>query len=167
MFGTYLDEDVEVLLKDISCLVKPLGTEERERLIQSGIHYSEMLPLEYEPTDDYMELYKLALDKYARITADSVGNVAEQILNEKEDKAVIVSLARAGTPIGILIKRYIRLKYNIDLPHYTISIIRGKGIDTNAVRYILDRHSPDMLQFVDGWTGKGAIKTVLVDALKA
>lgn len=167
MFGTYLDDDVEVLLKDISGLVKPLGTEERERLIQSGIHYSEMLPLEYEPTDDYMELYKLALDKYARITADSVGNVAEQILNEKEDKAVIVSLARAGTPIGILIKRYIRLKYNIDLPHYTISIIRGKGIDNNAVRYILDRHSPDMLQFVDGWTGKGAIKTVLVDALKA
>ena len=115
MFGTYLDDDVEVLLKDISGLVKPLGTVERERLIQSGIHYSEMLPLEYEPTDDYMKLYKLALDKYARITADSVGNVAEQILNEKEDKAVIVSLARAGTPIGILIKRYIRLKYNIDL----------------------------------------------------
>ena len=65
MFGTYLDDDVEVLLKDISGLVKPLGTEERERLIQSGIHYSEMLPLEYEPTDDYMELYKLALDQYA------------------------------------------------------------------------------------------------------
>ena len=123
MFGTYLDDDVEVLLKDISGLVKPLGTEERERLIQSGIHYSEMLPLEYEPTDDYMELYKLALDKYARITADSVGNVAEQILNEKEDKAVIVSLARAGTPIGILIKRYIISVLNTILIFLTIQFL--------------------------------------------
>ena len=120
MFGTYLDDDVEVLLKDISGLVKPLGTEERERLIQSGIHYSEMLPLEYEPTDDYMELYKLALDKYARIPEYKV---AEQILNEKEDKAVIVSLARAGTPIGILIKRYIISVLNTILIFLTIQFL--------------------------------------------
>ena len=31
--------------------------EEREKLNQSGIHYSEMLPLEYKPTPKYMEIY--------------------------------------------------------------------------------------------------------------
>ena len=35
--------------------------------------------------------------------------------------------------------------------------MRGRGIDKNAMRYILDRHSADELQFIDGWTGKGAI----------
>ena len=50
MFGTYRKEDVTILLKDITGLVKPLGTQEREARIQQGTHYSEMLPLEYEPS---------------------------------------------------------------------------------------------------------------------
>ena len=40
MFSTYDPSDVEILLKDISDLVTPLGTEEREKRIQSGTHYS-------------------------------------------------------------------------------------------------------------------------------
>jgi hypothetical protein len=56
-------------------------------------------------------------------------------------------------------------KYGIDVPHYSISIIRGKGIDTNAIRFILQRHAPEAIQFVDGWTGKGAILHTLQAAL--
>ncbi len=70
---------------------------------------------------------------------------------------VIVSLARAGTPYGILIKRYLKFKYKVDIPHYSISIIRGKGIDSNALKYILSEHKEANIQFVDGWTGKGSI----------
>ncbi|MFB8733064.1 cysteine protease StiP domain-containing protein [Bacillus sp. SL00103] len=33
------------------------STEERERSIQSGAHYSEMLPIEYKPTESYMDLF--------------------------------------------------------------------------------------------------------------
>ena len=47
MYGTYHPEDVTILLKDITGMVEPLGTKEREARIQSGVHYSEMLPLEY------------------------------------------------------------------------------------------------------------------------
>ena len=46
MFSTYQSQDVTILLKDITGLVTPLGTREREARIQSGVHYSEMLPLE-------------------------------------------------------------------------------------------------------------------------
>ncbi len=60
MFGTYNNDDVKILLKDITGLVKPLAASEREPLIQSGVHYSEMLPLEYEPTEAYMALPVLA-----------------------------------------------------------------------------------------------------------
>ena len=46
MKSTFKDEDVTLLLKDITGLVKPQYTEEREKLIQSGKHYCEMLPIE-------------------------------------------------------------------------------------------------------------------------
>lgn len=165
MFSTYKPDDVNILLKDITGLVEPLGTKEREKKIQSGIHYSEMLPLEYEPTQKYLEIYHLALERFSKITAEAVGAVSRQIWNDKGRDTVLISLARAGTPIGILIKHYMDKKYKCSIPHYTISIIRGRGIDRNAMNYILQRHKPDKLQFVDGWTGKGAIRNVLSEAL--
>ena len=51
MFSTYKKDDVTILLKDITGKLDPLPTAEREKLIQSGRHYSEMLPLEYEPSE--------------------------------------------------------------------------------------------------------------------
>lgn len=165
MRSSYKDDDVILLLKDITRLVKPLPTKVRERKIQLGTHYCEMLPLEYEPSEAYLKIYNTALAMYAQETADAVARVSEIILKEKGDRLVIVSLARAGTPIGILIKRFIKRKYGIDIPHYSLSIIRGRGIDKTAVKYILERHDAKEIQFVDGWVGKGAIFKELEMAL--
>ena len=165
MFSTYQNQDVTILLKDITGLVTPLGTREREEKIQRGVHYSEMLPLEYEPSPAYLAAYHDALNRYAPLTAEAVARTAEQIWAEKGDRCVLVSLARAGTPIGILLRRYLRGRYGADVPHYTISIIRGRGIDRNAMAYLLDRHAPGGFQFVDGWTGKGAIQRQLNAAM--
>ncbi|MBR1806743.1 MAG: hypothetical protein IJ774_10220, partial [Selenomonadaceae bacterium] len=68
--------------------------------------------------------------------------------------------------IGILIKRYLERKFACNVAHYTISIIRGRGIDENAVNFILSRHEARAIQFVDGWTGKGAIQRELSAAMK-
>jgi len=157
LVGSYSPDDVIFLMKDISDLVVEKSNEEREKAIQSGTHYSEMLPIEYKPTEDYIKLFYDSLSKFARKIAIAVGTVSEIILKRKSKNIVLVSLARAGTPAGILIKRYIKFKYGIDLPHYSISIIRGKGIDENAVKYILTCHPESIIQFIDGWTGKGAI----------
>ena len=43
MRSSYRDEDVTLLLKDITGMVQPQPTEEREKQIQAGKHYSEML----------------------------------------------------------------------------------------------------------------------------
>lgn len=161
MRSSYQKNDVIILLKDITGLVEPLPSEKREPLIQSGVHYCEMLPLEYVPSIKYLSLYESALENYSKITAEAAMICAEKIFRTKNEMPVLVSLARAGTPIGILIKRYLEKKYPVKVPHYTISIIRGKGIDRNAMNYILERHSPESLQFVDGWTGKGAILNTL------
>ncbi len=165
MFSTYKPEDVVILLKDITGMVEPLGTKEREAYIQSGVHYSEMLPIEYVPTQPYLDTYQKALSLYAPMTADAVASLAEKIWEDKGPAAVLVSLARAGTPIGILLKRYIAKRYGVQVAHYTISIIRGKGIDRRAMDYILSRHAATDLQFVDGWTGKGAIQNELNRAM--
>ena len=157
MRSSYTENDVILLLKDITGLVEPQSTEERERLIQSGRHYCEMLPIEYVPTQKYMDVYKEALKNYSKSTALAVGKLSDKIMEKKGKNVVLVSLARAGIPVGILIKRYIKMKYNVDVKHYSISIIRGRGIDDNAMKYLLDRYEPQDLLFVDGWIGKGAI----------
>ena len=165
MFSSYKEEDVIILLKDISNMVTPQSTEEREKLIQSGHHYSEMLPIEYVPTNDYIKIYERSLKLHSKITASAAKEVAKKIIKDKKNP-VLVSLARAGTPIGILIKHYIEKKYGIKVFHYTISIIRGKGIDKNAINYILARHDAGSIQFIDGWIGKGAIQNELNKAME-
>lgn len=157
MRSSYTKDDVILLLKDITGLVEPQPTEEREKLIQSGKHYCEMLPIEYVPSEKYMEVYREALKNYSKPTALAVGKLSDKIISQKGKNVVLVSLARAGIPVGILIKRYIKMKYNINVKHYSISIIRGKGIDDNAMKYLLNNHAPNDLLFVDGWIGKGAI----------
>ena len=156
-----------MLLKDITGLVKPQPTEERERLIQSGRHYSEMLPVEYVPTQRYMEVYKEALRNFAQPTALAVGRVSDKIIQARGKEVVLVSLARAGIPIGILIKHFIWQKYRLEVPHYAISIIKGRGIDDNAMNYLLKQYQPRQLLFVDGWIGKGAILDELRQAVEA
>lgn len=166
MRSSYSEKDVILLLKDITGLVEPQPTEERERLIQSGRHYSEMLPLEYVPGEAYMEAYREALKNFAGQTAVSIGRLAEKILAERGESVVLVSLARAGIPVGILLKRYMERRYGLCAPHYAISIIRGRGIDGNAMNWLLTRHRAKDLLFVDGWIGKGAILEELEKAVK-
>lgn len=158
--------DCRLLLKDITGFVKPLSPDEREPLIRSGVHYCELLPAEHEPSEAYLSQYEAGLRTWGRQTAEAVRAVSEKILAEKGENVVIVSLARAGTPVGVLVKRYLERFHGVNAAHYSASIIRGRGIDRNAVRYILARHSAKNIQFIDGWTGKGAITRQLAEALE-
>ena len=162
--STFKPEDVTLLLTDITGKIEPKPTEEREKLIQSGVHYSEMLPLESRPSERYLTEYYRALDNFSFETAAAVRQVSGKIYAKKGDDVVLVSLARAGTPAGILIKRCLKRLFNIAPPHYTISIVRGRGVDMTAMRYIMERHPAENMQFVDGWTGKGAILEELIVA---
>jgi len=122
--GSYAREDVIFLLRDIGNVFLEMGNEKREQLIQAGTHYSEMLPMEYQPSKTYMKLFYKTLDAFADRIAIAVGVVAERIVKSRGlENLILVSLARAGTPIGILIKRYISMNYKVDVPHYSISIL--------------------------------------------
>ena len=95
----------------------------------------------------------------------AVGVVTETVLAERSPRPVLVSLARAGTPVGVLMRRWAQHRHGLDLPHYAVSIVRGRGIDANALRWLAEHHDPADVVFVDGWTGKGAITRELAAAI--
>ncbi|MDN0194492.1 phosphoribosyltransferase [Streptomyces sp. S.PNR 29] len=166
-FSSYAPEEVGWLLQDLSDVTLEAPTEEREEAIQSGgAHYAESLPVEYQPSEQYQRLFHAALDASAARLAQAAGAVTEIVLAERSPRPVLVSLARAGTPVGILMRRWAQYRHGLDLPHYAVSIVRGRGIDANALRWLADHHDPADVVFVDGWTGKGAITRELADALR-
>lgn len=169
-FSSYAAEEVGWLLKDLSDVELEAPTEEREEAIQSGgAHYAESLPVEYQPTPEYQALFRAALETSATRIARAVGAVTELVLSDPRRSgpdAVLVSLARAGTPVGVLMRRWARHVHGLDLPHYAVSIVRGRGIDTTALRWLAAHHDPAHVVFVDGWTGKGAITRELAAAVK-
>jgi hypothetical protein len=93
--------------------------------------------------------------------------LAEAILATRSQGITLVSLARAGTPVGVLLKHVLKRHFNIQVEHYSISILRDVGIDQNALRHIVRDHAPESLVFVDGWTGKGVIARQLATSLQA
>lgn len=165
-FGSYAPDEVAWLLTDLSGVALEAPTEEREEAVQSGgAHYAESLPHEYQPDASYLELYRSALATSTPRLAAAVGTVTELVLAERGRDVVLVSLARAGTPVGILLRRWAARRHGLDLPHYAVSIVRGRGIDPLALRHLAEHHDPAKVVFVDGWTGKGAITRELAAAL--
>lgn len=158
--GSYLPHQVTFLLKPIT-LDTIADTAEKERLIQSGRkHYSEMLSPESAPSEAYLQLFQTACGQnLPRMAADCL-QLAAQIAARRETP-VLVSLARAGTPVGVALQHILSRHYGCSVAHYSVSIIRDRGIDRNALRRILQNHKAEQLVFIDGWTGKGVIKREL------
>ncbi|WP_306357299.1 MULTISPECIES: phosphoribosyltransferase [unclassified Nocardia] len=168
-FGSYAPDEVAWLLKDLSGVDLEADVAERERRIQDGVaHYAESLPVEYQPDAAYRELFDRVLDESAERLALAVATVAELVVAERGDEVVLASLARAGTPVGVLMRRWLRYRSPaLEVPHYAVSIVRDRGIDAVALDYLARHHDPAQVVFVDGWTGKGAITRELTAALDA
>lgn len=165
--STFKNNDCIFLLKDLTGKIKETSLEEKEKKISEGVNYSNMISKEYPISNEINDIFKATLNKNVDKLAYYIGAIAEEVfLNRGQKEAIIVSLARAGSPVGALMKRYIKYKYNIDIPHYSISIIRDRGIDENALNYIRTKHPNGIITFVDGWTGKGSITKELRKAIK-
>ncbi|MET7423439.1 cysteine protease StiP family protein [Dactylosporangium sp. NPDC005555] len=165
-FSSYAASEVSWLLTDLSHVALEAPAAEREAMMQAKAgHYAESLPIEYQPTGEYLDLFHEALAASAERVAHAVGVVTELVLAARSSSAVLVSLARAGTPVGILMRRWARFAHGVQLPHYAVSIVRSRGIDLEAMRYLARHHDPAQVMFVDGWTGKGAICRELREAV--
>lgn len=155
MRTSYNREDVELLLKDLTGAVEPVTLEERDRRVANGEYVRSILIKEYEVSEEYRGIVNKYIPVYADKMGELVAKLADKLYEAKGDNIVLVDIVRAGIPIGILLKRYLKFKYNIDVMHYGISLV--KGLDKEAMSYIVDKHGAENVQFVDGWTGKGTV----------
>lgn len=165
--GSYQPEDTLFLLKPLQ--LEMVDVAAKERLIQSGRrHYSEMLAPERAPEPRYLQLFEALTDRYARRLATEIMTLARYLAETRIRQITLVSLARAGTPIGALLARALRWLGRSEARHYSISIIRDRGIDENALAFILrhEHREPEGLAFVDGWTAKGVITEELRKAVR-
>lgn len=176
--GSYLASDVTVLLNIVDKnAVADVPVSQKEALIQSGQrHYSDMLTLEHTPTAMHEQLYQQALAQGTTRTATDIANLAYTLHHifqqtvSTERPLILVSLVRAGLPIGVLLQRALAdadSSYALPSVHYGISIIRDRGLDPVALQMILAAHPDSTIIFVDGWTGKGAIYQELARSLDA
>jgi hypothetical protein len=164
--GSYLPDDVVFLLNPIELDSTDIG--EKEKLIQSGTkHYSEMITKESLPTEEYLSLFKASVMSSGPGMARDVYRMATHLMKMKKGGPItLVSLARAGTPVGVLVKRVLTAYFDATVSHYSVSIIRDRGIDVAALDAILDGgHAPESIVFIDGWTGKGVISRELAQSV--
>jgi hypothetical protein len=163
--GSYEPQDCQFLLQAID--VPMLSIEQKELLLQQGKqHYSQMVSKESAPSQQYLDIFHTLVEQYKYRLAEEVANLAQQIHQLKGSDVTLLSLARAGTPIGVLINRALKYYYAADSHHYSISIVRDKGIDQCALAYIEEvGHKAQSILFVDGWTAKGVITQELKSAV--
>ncbi len=164
--GSYAVDEVNFLLTPLQLPDTPIT--DKEILIQSGqSHYSQLLTHEQAPAEAYTDLFHQALAANGPRMAGHILALAAQIVATRPQGITLVSLARAGTPVGVLLKQVLKRYFQQDVSHYSVSIVRDVGLDYNALRYILQQHRPETLVFVDGWTGKGVIARQLASSLAA
>ena len=166
--GTYSSEDITFLLsalspEEIESYYTP--TTDKERLIQQGIaHYSDMLSRESEPDERYVKIFQQAVTRFGKRMGEDIACLAQQLSDRVEGPITLLSLVRAGVPVGVLIHRALQ-QLGRESTHYGISIIRDRGIDANALNHVLTMHEASSVVFVDGWTGKGAISDELESSI--
>ena len=164
--GSYKPEDV-IFLLNIDTKLKAVSKEVKENLIKSGVHYSSLIVKEEFPSTFQESVYFRCL-KEKVFLSQGVLALAHKIVEDSKDSPItLLSLVRAGTPLGVLIYRAIkRIAPEKTVFHYGISIIRDYGLDVHAMKYIEENHLGSSFYFIDGWTGKGTIKKSLEDSLK-
>lgn len=157
--GSYRDDQVQLLLEPIQ--MDYTGVEEKEQLIQTGQkHYSEMISREAAPSALHQQIFQQAVADGLPRLAHDIQALALAIAARQADPIVLVSLVRAGLPIGVMLTDALR-DLGRAVQHYGISIILDRGLDAVAYAEIRQHFAYAQLVFVDGWTGKGAISREL------
>jgi hypothetical protein len=166
--GSYRSGEVSFLLKPLP-LHDFVDILDKEKLIQSGQrHYSEMLSPESLPSPRYLEVFREACRANGGRMALDCLRLAALVQASRDGSIALVSLARAGTPVGVVVSRLLAEVFGRPATHYSVSIIRDRGIDRVALGHILAAgHAPESIVFVDGWTGKGVIACELAATIDA
>ena len=104
--GTFKNNECIFLLKDLTGIIREMSLEEKEKRIAAGVNYSEMISKEERISDEVNNIFVSEMQKNASILAQYIETLALRIYSIAQERTIIVSLARAGSPIGALLKRF-------------------------------------------------------------
>ena len=132
-------------------------------------HFSHSPKIESAPDEQTLQTYRWAMSIYAKQLSQGISRLAHTLIStaetERKERIILISLARAGVPIGALLQGTLqRLKINSQ--HYVISLVLDRGLDTRALLYLREHEPNSTVFFVDGWTGKGAVSDELEQSLQ-
>ncbi|WP_407568662.1 cysteine protease StiP domain-containing protein [Deinococcus altitudinis] len=159
---SYAAADIRLLIG--AARAPQVSLQEKEARIAAGESYGHFLTPEAAPTDLQTATYHAALKRNGPAVASALLGLADR-LAELGQTVTLVSLARAGFPVGVLLHRLL-LRRGLDSAHYGVSIVRGVGLDMAALGHLLTERPADSVVFVDGWTGKGSILHTLTSSLE-
>lgn len=159
---SYAAADIRLLIG--AAPAPQVSLQEKEARIAAGESYGHFLTPEQAPTDLQTATYQAALSRNGPAIASALLGLADQ-LAALGQTVTLVSLARAGFPVGVLLHRLL-LRRALDSAHYGVSIVRGVGLDMAALGSILAERQASSVIFVDGWTGKGSILDTLTASLE-
>ncbi|AZI44155.1 hypothetical protein EHF33_14730 [Deinococcus psychrotolerans] len=160
--STFAANDVTILLEGGE--VELVDIARKEALIRAGRSYGTLLTPETAPSEIQITAYKQALVRSGARIGGLLTALSARLL--EHPNVVYISLARAGLPVGCVLRRLAR-HAGRRAPHYGVSIIRGVGLDGAALAFIRRTHPQAHLIFIDGWSGKGAVAQTLTDSLPA
>jgi hypothetical protein len=160
--GSYDQRDVTLLLEPIR--VTADGVEPGAIQPAGATDFATQIASEEPMGQQYMDFFFSAVERTKARLAHDVAQVARALAARPGEEVVLVSLVRAGTPVGVLLQRALFM-LGRNSKHYSISCTRKRGSDPNAMDTILQHHKQENLVFIDGWTGKGYIATELAEAM--
>lgn len=148
----------------VTCLFSPfngdlLSVQEKEACLQNGGYYGDILSKEDRPEPEYVEIFDQLSNTLSHKLAQPVLQLVEHfhVTRPAERPIVLVSLARAGTPIGVVVAELLRTRFNREVHHYSVSVLHKYGLDAHAMNHILARHAAEDVVFLDGWVSQGRI----------
>ena len=160
---SYSPSDIRLLIGAAPAPTVSLG--EKEARIAAGESYGHFLTPEAAPTDLQTATYHSTLTRNGPAIASALLGLAGQLETRAAGGPVtLVSLARAGFPVGVVLHRLLKRR-GLGSAHFGVSIVRGVGLDLRALQQILSERPAASVVFIDGWTGKGSILDTLKSSL--
>ena len=153
--SSFPKEEGIFLLKNLTGQIKLLDFKEKIEYLESGGKSYNIICRENNRTKEELEYIRKLINTQAPLVAQKTAIMSEKIFVHKKRRPVLVSLARGGIPYGVLCRRYLKKYHQYEAPHYVVSLVRGVGLDENAIQFILRRHEDKDIIFIDGWTGSG------------
>lgn len=154
-YGSYLPSDVQLLFTP-TCI----DGSDPEALAAVPAKLAE-----YQPSEAYLKFFYNAFAQNRRRLAQDTLSLARQLVLKTRGgrPKVLVSLARAGIPVGVLLKRTLQEHLKVDIEHYSVSLLREEGLDEQALLHILQQNDAlgRDITFVDGWTATGTVARAL------